>query len=101
MNDYWEKNHEAHGESAVQFKKTANVHCSSNVLLPTICLCALYCILVLIPISLMKQYGITYQEIDANKWHKSPEHAISSDIEDDNLYQQNVLHVGPVYQVNF
>jgi len=92
---YSQKNQEAHLERALAIKKSANLHCPSNVCLPIICLHVSYCGWLISPISLMNQDDETNQKIGDDDIGNTGESTLSSDIKEDDLdHQQQVLHLG-------
>ena len=94
-NHYSQKNHKAHLERVLAFKKAANLLCPSNVWLPNICLRASYCSCLISPISLIHQDDETDQEFGYDDSADTWESTISSNIEEDNLdHQQEVLYLG-------
>jgi len=90
-NHYSYKNRKAHLERALAFKQAANLHCPSNVCLPIICLRAWYCDWLLSPISWMHQHDETDQEISDEDSEDTTESTLSSDIEADDLDNQQVV----------
>jgi len=96
-NHYSQKNQAAHLERALAFKKAADLHSPSNLCLPIICLHASYYGWLISPISLMNQDEDSNQEMGDDKSEDTGESTISSDIEEDDLDdQQEVLCVGLV-----
>jgi len=96
-NDNSQKNHEAHLEGTLGFKKTAKLHCPSNDCIPMICICTSYCGWLMTPTSLVKQDVNTDREIAGGKTEDTAESTVSSDIEADNFdLQQHIQLLGKV-----
>jgi len=91
-NHYSQEKQEAHLESAHAFKKTAYLHCPSNVSIPTICLSTLYCRWQMSLVSVMEHHDDTNWEIGDYETADSRECTLSPKIDEDDWdHQQEVL----------
>jgi len=100
-NHYSQRNQEAHLQTALAFKKAANVHCPTNVCLPIVCLYELYCGRQTSQISLNSQDDDTGLEIGDDESEGTAESTILSNIGDVELdHKQEVLHLGQGLQDN-